>query len=108
MTNRLKSLLKFYNEDPGDPFVLYSLAQEYSSGGDLAESRKYYLLLKSVDADYIGLYYHLGKLEECDENFEKAKHVYVEGIEIAKRIRDSHAQGELEGALAMLKMQLDE
>jgi len=106
--NRIKALLDFLNEDPRDTFVLYSLAQEYNSSGNLSESRKYYLLLREVDADYIGLYYHLGKLEETEENYEAANSVYLDGIEIAGRIGDKHAQGELEGALAMLRMLLDE
>jgi len=106
--NRIKTLLDFLDEDPRDPFVLYSLAQEYSSSGNLSESRKYYHLLRDVDADYIGLFYHLGKLEESEENYEVAKRVYLDGIEIAGRIGDTHAQGELEGALAMLRMVLDE
>ena len=106
--NRIKTLLEYLNDDPRDTFVLYSLAQEFASTGNLSESRKYYHLLRDVDADYIGLYYHLGKLEETEENYEVANSVYLNGIEIAGRIRDKHAQGELEGALAMLRMLLDE
>jgi len=106
--NRIKTLLEYLNEDPRDTFVLYSLAQEFASTGNLSESRKYYHLLRDVDADYIGLYYHLGKLEETEENYEVANSVYLDGIEIAGRIGDKHAQGELEGALATLRMLLDE
>ncbi len=106
--NRIKTLLGFLNDDPNDTFVLYSLAQEYTSAGNASESRKYYHLLRDVDADYIGLYYHLGKLEESEGNHEVAEKVYVDGIELAGRIGDSHAHGELEGALAMLRMLLDE
>ena len=106
--NRIKALLDFLSEDPRDTFVLYSLAQEHSSAGNLSEGRKYYHLLRDVDADYIGLYYHLGKLEESEENYEVAKSVYLDGIEIAGRIGDTHAKGEIEGALAMLEDLLDE
>ena len=106
--NRINTLLIFLNDDPRDTFVLYSLAQEYTLAGSVPESRKYYLALKDIDPDYIGLYYHLGKLEESDGNYEIAKRVYTDGIAIAERIGDTHAQGELEGALAMLRMLLDE
>lgn len=106
--NRLKSLLEFLNDDPHDTFVIYSLAQEYASAGNVSESRRYYHLLKDVDKDYIGLYYHLGKLEESEGNYTLAISVYQTGIEVADRIGDNHARGELEGALAMLRMHLDE
>ena len=106
--NRIKTLLEILNDDPHDTFVLYSLAQEYSSAGNLSKSRKFYHRLRELDADYIGLYYHLGKLEEFEGNYEVAKNVYLDGIETAQRIGDTHAQGELEGALSMLRMLLDE
>jgi len=105
--NRIKTLLDFLNDDPHDTFVLYSLAQEYTSAGDASESRKYYHLLRDVDADYIGLYYHLAKLEEAEGNHELAIQVYSDGIEKARQLGDNHSQGELEGALSMLRMLLD-
>jgi tetratricopeptide (TPR) repeat protein len=108
MIDRLKSLLEFYNEDSRDTFVLYSLAQEYASSGNIPESRKYYHILRDVDADYIGLYYHLGKLEESDDNLDEARQIYLDGIEVADRIGDTHAKSELEGVLAMLKLLLDD
>ena len=106
--NRIISLLEFLNDDPRDTFVLYSLAQEYNSLGNLSESRKYYHMLRDVDVDYVGLYYHLGRLEESEENYAVAKEVYLAGIEVANRIGDTHAKGEIEGALAMLRMLLEE
>lgn len=106
--NKINTLLDFLKEDPSDTFVLYSLAQEYTSAGNVSEGRKYYHLLRNVDADYIGLYYHLGKLEEAEGNYEMAKEIYQAGIETARRLGDGHALGELEGAFGMLKMLLEE
>ena len=105
--SRLDTLLEYYNEDPSDTFVIYSLAQEYNSMGNTDESRKFYHVLKNVDSDYIGLYYHLGKLEESVGNLKTAMEVYQDGIDIAKRLGETHALSELSGALGMVKIIID-
>ena len=48
--------------------------------------------------DYVGSYYHLGKLFERNDNQEKAIEWYEKGMEIAKEKGEQHAFGELKGA----------
>jgi len=108
MINRLNSLLQFHSDDPTDSFVLYSLAQEYAKRGNVVESRKFYSILRETNNDYVGLYYHLGKLEESDKNHKEAIKVYDEGIAVAERLGDLHAKSELLGAKSLLEMQLDD
>ncbi|MEM9824149.1 MAG: tetratricopeptide repeat protein, partial [Bacteroidota bacterium] len=57
-----------------------------------------YLELCQKHPDYVGTYYHLGKLYERKESFSEAFETYREGMRIAKAAEDRHALNELAGA----------
>lgn len=64
--------------------------------------------IKAQDPDYVGVYYHLGKLySEIEEN-KKALDTYKKGIEVAIRLSDLHAKSELQGALLNLELELED
>lgn len=95
---RLEQLKTLHQEDPSDDFVLYALAQEFSKIGELERSLEHYLLLKSQNPDYVGLYYHLAALYLDLEQTEKALVIYDEGITTANKLNDMHALSELRNA----------
>ena len=106
--NRVKYLYQLLEEDPSDTFVLYSLGQEHTKAGELEKALEFYLKVLDVDRDYVGVYYHLGKLyERLDQSIE-ARECYNSGIDVATRIGDLHAQSELAGALSLLEMELED
>lgn len=105
-TERLKSLIKMYNEDPGDSFIRFAIAKEYEKIGDYQMAMEHYLSLKVDDPDYVGLYYHLAKLMEEMEDENQALSVYEEGIVIAKKLNDFHALSELNSAKTNLELDL--
>ncbi len=96
---RLEQLMRMHKENPGDAFLIFALAKEYEGFGDNAKALEFYLLLRSIQPEYVGLYFHLGKLYERLGNPEKATLVYSAGIEISKKAGDRHAMNELTGAL---------
>ena len=107
MTNsRLAKLMDFLKESPDDSFILFAIAKEHEKLGATKEAFVYYEKLTTVDPDYVGTYYHLGKLHEEAEAMEQALTVYQKGIEIAKKIKDQHALSELMGAKMNLEMEL--
>lgn len=95
---RLAYLLNTLSSMPEDAFILYALAKEYEKAQDDNEALVYYNRLKDLHPDYVGLYYHLGKLHERQDNFNLALEVYDAGIAVAKRLNDQHAWSELAGA----------
>jgi tetratricopeptide (TPR) repeat protein len=97
-TTRLTKLLEFLATDPDDPFVLYALATEYNTSNDAEKAFHYYLKLVSEHPDYVGTYYHLGKLYEKTKESEKAIEIYKAGMLAARRKNDNHAFSELQGA----------
>lgn len=97
-STRLAKLLEFLQSDPDDPFVLYALATEYNAANNTEKALEYYLKLITDHSDYVGTYYHLGKLYERLQQSAQAIEVYQAGMLIARNKRDMHAFSELQGA----------
>ena len=97
-STRLITLLEFLKTDPNDPFVIYALATEYNSLNNTEQAFYYYHILISDHPDYVGTYYHLGKLYEKTEEHEKAVATYQKGMAVARSKGDNHAFSELQSA----------
>ncbi|MEJ7557752.1 MAG: tetratricopeptide repeat protein [Pedobacter sp.] len=97
-STRLAKLLEFLESDPNDPFILYALATEYNSLANAEKAFAYYLKLVAEHPEYVGTYYHLGKLYEKTGDLDAAIKVYQNGMTAARTKRDMHAFSELQGA----------
>lgn len=95
-------LLGFIRQRPEDPFPRYALALEYKNAGRLDEARQLFVDLMAVSPDYTATYLHAGNLMVALGQIEEARKVYQTGVEACGRRGDSHARGEIEGALAAL------
>lgn len=104
-TSRLNQILQFLKDSPDDSFLLFALAKEYEKADDLNAALLTYERLRAVDEEYVGLYFHLGALLEKLERKSDALAVYDAGIEIARRVGDIHALGELRGVRMNLEME---
>ena len=97
--DRLATLLGYLRDDPDDPFVRYALAQEYLKRGETAEALRFFEGLVAEHPEYVGTYYHLGKLYEALGQPDDAVRTYRAGIDAATEASDTHARAELQGAL---------
>jgi len=98
MSQRLTYLLQLLAASPQDTFVLFATAKEYEKQGDMDLALNYYEQLQRTDANYVGLYYHLGKLHEQAGRFDAAVATYRAGMSVARQAGDAHALGELAAA----------
>ena len=96
--SRLTQLFDFLKSQPDEPFLLYAIAKEYEGLGQTDEALDYYLKLTTTAPQYVGTYYHLGKLYERLDAPDKALATYATGIEVARAAKDQHALSELMGA----------
>lgn len=103
-TERLDKLLRFHESDPSDTFILFALAKEYETLSQVDKALSYYIKLKDIDPEYIGLYYHLAGLYSVLGQNQVALEHYNEGIEIAKKAGDFHAVSELQNAKVNLEI----
>jgi tetratricopeptide (TPR) repeat protein len=101
--DRLETLFQFLKEDPDDAFTLFAIASEYRKRGDIDMSLTYFRRLVAEQPDYVGTYYHLGKVLEEKGLRLDAIQVYEQGIDVAAKQRDPHARAELQDALMSAK-----
>ncbi|WP_375417429.1 tetratricopeptide repeat protein [uncultured Hymenobacter sp.] len=96
---RLQQLLDFYEADPNDAFIIYALATEYREN-EPDRAWDYYQKLLQEHPDYVGTYYHAGKLLEQFGKPDEAEKVYREGLKVSRRAGQLHAASELQQALS--------
>ena len=98
MNDRFEKLQEFLKENPDDSFVMHALGLEYVKLGDDAQAKKYFEELLEKDPNYVGTYYHLGKLYERASMFQEAAQVYQTGMLTAEGAEDRRALNELQAA----------
>jgi len=102
--SRLDKLLRFLQESPKDSFLAFAIAKEYETAGQINKALNYYNNLKNNDPEYIGVYYHLGKIYEMIQQETLAKETYTQGINLAKKQGDFHSLSELNNARTNLEL----
>ena len=100
-SKRLEQLLKFLEETPNDPFVLYALAMEYKSTDPERTTQLFNQLL--IDhPEYLPAYYQAAQFKEENDLKEEALELYTRGIELAKKQDDHSTLKELKAAYTLL------
>ncbi|MEL6123178.1 MAG: tetratricopeptide repeat protein [Bacteroidota bacterium] len=102
---RINHLLELLTQEPQDEFVMFALAHEYRKIEDYGHAIEYFQRLKLQNAEYLGLYFHLGHCYEELNQFHDAQATYKAGISIATQLNEEHALRELKGALVNLEME---
>jgi tetratricopeptide (TPR) repeat protein len=100
--SRIELLKTFIAQRPTDPFPQYGLALEHKNAGQLAEAWDVFAALMEKHPGYTAAYLHAGNTAVALGRVEDARAVYARGLEACAKAGDTHARGELEGALAAL------
>ncbi len=101
--NRIDKLKEFLKATPNDSFLQHALALEFIKEDNDAEAKILFETILEREANYIGSYYHLGKLLERNNNFAEAINIYSKGMVEAKAVKDNHSYNELQAALEDLQ-----
>jgi tetratricopeptide (TPR) repeat protein len=104
--NRKDMLRGFIAQKPDDPFPRYALALEFKNAGELAEAAEVFGELIARIPDYTATYLHAGNTLRALGKLEDARATYEAGVTACQRKGDSHALGEVQGALMDLQMQM--
>ena len=104
MSTRLQQLFSFLESNPDDAFLIFAVAKEFEGMGQRDQAISYYKRLIEEQPNYVGTYYHLGKLYEKISDEPQAFATYERGIVAARNVNDMHALAELQNA----KMELAE
>ncbi len=101
--SRVIKLKEFLEADPNDSFSRFALALEYLKSGDTATAQQHFERILKHDPEYIGVYYHLGKLYQSLGQLRKALKTFTTGVAAARKGNDLHAASELEQAISELE-----
>lgn len=96
--SRIEKLLEMLKAAEKDSFLMHALGLEYLKIGDNEQALLWFKAVIEGDSDYVGTYYHLAKLLEQLGRPEQAIEIYEKGMEVAKRLGDSHSLNELKMA----------
>lgn len=96
--DRIARLKEFLQATPGDSFLKHALALEYVKIGEEDDAKHLFEEILKQEPEYVGSYYHLGKLLERKNEISLALSVYEKGMSVAKSINDRHAYNELSSA----------
>lgn len=105
---KIRELAESLQKNPDDSFIKFALALELLKKDDVTKARVLFESVLRQDPDYLGVYYHLGKLYEHEGRFEDAKKMYSDGLNIAEKQENDRTILELNEALESLNIELND
>ena len=97
--DQIEAMLK---DDPEDTFLNYALAKELVSEGDVAAALPVFDRVLTLNPDYVPAYFQKAQALAGEGDSDLARHVLAQGIEVAQRVGDTHAAGEMAAYLDTL------
>lgn len=106
--NNISLLAKRVRNDPDDTFSKFALALELLKADSVEKARMLFEAILKQDPEYLGVYYHLGKLYESQGKHEKALELFENGIELAEEKNELRTKSELREAIQQLRLTIDD
>jgi Flp pilus assembly protein TadD len=89
-------------DDPDDTFLNYALAKELVSEGDAVAGIAAFDRVLKLSPEYVPAYFQKAQTLAGEGETAAARDVLIQGIEVAQRVGDSHAAGEMTAFLDAL------
>ena len=96
---KLETMLK---DDPTDVFLHYALATELLKVGELAAAESRFQQIHTQFPDYVPAWFRHAQAAAEQGAVEQARSLGQQGLEVARRVGDMHAAGEIAGFLELL------
>jgi len=100
--DRIQQLVRFVEEEPGDPFNVYALAMEFITAHP-ERAKSYFDQLLTTHPGYLPTYYHAAALYAEINERDRAAALYDTGIELARAQGNARTLLELERAKRAFK-----
>ena len=98
MTDHIEKIHELLRKMPDDSFLKHALALEYIKAGNDAEARRLFEEILTGDENFVGSYYHLGRLLERNNENALAITWYEKGMQAAKKANEIRTYNELRTA----------
>ena len=106
--NNISQLAKNIRQDPSDTFSKFALALELLKVDRVEKAQLLFEAILKQDPDYLGVYYHLGKLYQHREMYKLAGQMFNEGILVAEKKNELRTKSELSEALIQLQFEIED
>ncbi len=104
MSDRLSQLLKLHETDPDDPFLTYGVAMEHVGAERFDDALAWLDKTLALDTGYCYAYFQKAKALSQLGRDDDAVAAVEAGLEVARRVGDEKALGELGELREMLVM----
>lgn len=104
---KIKKLALNIKKNPKDSFSKFALALELLKREQVTKAILLFESILEQEPDYLGVYYHLGKLYQQTGNVQKAGELFTKGIKLAEEKNNSRTKSELSEAFETLKIETD-
>lgn len=101
--NKIKQLAQNVRNNPTDSFSKFALALELLKNNQAQKALALFESVYTLDPEYLGVYYHLGKLYQSMNRFQDAEECFKEGIVVAEQQNEQRTLSELKEALILLE-----
>ena len=105
--SKIKTLALNLKKNPADSFSKFALALELLKMNEVSKARVLFESVRKQDPEYLGVYYHLGKLYESMGLHQEALKSFTDGILIAEQQDNKRTLSELKEALEILKIEMN-
>jgi len=106
-SKKIRDLAGFLKKNPEDSFTKFALALELLKLDEVSKARVLFESVLKQDPQYLGVYYHLGKLYERTGRPKDARAMYIQGIRVAEQQSHERTLAELKEALELLNIEMD-
>jgi tetratricopeptide (TPR) repeat protein len=106
--SNISRLAKAIKKDPDDIFSKFALALELLKVDSVEKAQLLFEAVLKQDPDYLGVYYHLGKLYQSRGYYKQALQLFDNGIKLAERQKELRTKSELQEAIQQLRLEMDE
>jgi Tfp pilus assembly protein PilF len=106
--NKISRLARNIQQDPSDTFSKFALALELLKDDRVEKAQLLFEAILKQDPEYLGVYYHLGKLYQRREMFGLAEEMFTKGIKLAEAKNENRTKSELSEALIQLQFEIEE
>lgn len=100
--SRLEQIRQMLNAEPGDTFLRYALAMELRSQEQFAECLATFAELRQTQPPHVPSFFMSAQVLAELDRIDESRAILRDGIEIARRVGDHHAAGEMSEFLGSL------
>lgn len=106
--NKISRLARNIQQDPSDTFSKFALALELLKDDRVEKAQLLFEAILKQDPEYLGVYYHLGKLYQRREMYSLAEEMFTKGIALAEAKNENRTKSELSEALIQLQFEIED